>query len=164
MANTIINGMQWGDEGKGKIVDLLCPAFDAVIRFQGGDNAGHTVKFADQHFALHLVPSGVVRPGMSCVLGSGMVINPDKLFEELDGLEAAGIDVDGRVLISNRAHVITPLHLELDRLREAALGKDQIGTTARGICAIWGVVTSSHGFQDSSSAVVRREREIRTPL
>jgi adenylosuccinate synthase len=133
MANTIINGMQWGDEGKGKIVDLLCPAFDAVIRFQGGDNAGHTVKFADQHFALHLVPSGVVRPGMSCVLGSGMVINPDKLFEELDGLEAAGIDVDGRVFISNRAHVITPLHLELDRLREAALGKDQIGTTARGI-------------------------------
>jgi len=130
---TVINGMQWGDEGKGKIVDLLCPGFDTVVRFQGGDNAGHTVKFGDRHFALHLVPSGICHAEIDCVLGTGMVINPDTLFEELEGLQSSGIDTSGRIYISKRAHVITPLHRKLDQLREAALGKDQIGTTSRGI-------------------------------
>ncbi|MGB5391830.1 MAG: adenylosuccinate synthase [Thermoanaerobaculia bacterium] len=133
MTNTIINGMQWGDEGKGKIVDLLCPAFDVVVRYQGGDNAGHTVKFADRHFALHLVPSGVLHPETLCVLGSGMVINPDTLFRELDGLAEAGVDFEGRFFISKRAHVVLPIYPVLDQARESAMGKSQIGTTVRGI-------------------------------
>ena len=125
--------MQWGDEGKGKIVDLLCPAFDVVVRYQGGDNAGHTVKFEDRHFALHLVPSGVLHPETLCVLGSGMVINPDTLFRELDGLVEAGVDFEGRFFVSKRAHVVLPIYPVLDQAREAAMGKSQIGTTARGI-------------------------------
>jgi len=133
MANAVINGMQWGDEGKGKIVDLLCPAFDAVVRYQGGDNAGHTVKFGDRHFALHLVPSGILHPAMSCVLASGMVINPETLFQEIASLEEAGVSFDGRLFISNRAHVLLPLYRVIDRWREEALGKGQIGTTIRGI-------------------------------
>jgi len=133
MANTIVNGMQWGDEGKGKIVDLLCPAFDAVVRYQGGDNAGHTVKFADRHFALHLVPSGILHPEMNCVLASGMVINPETLFQEMYGLEEAGISFGERFFISKRAHVLLPLYRVVDAAREAAMGKGKIGTTARGI-------------------------------
>jgi len=97
MANVIILGMQWGDEGKGKIVDLLCPAFDGVVRYQGGHNAGHTVRFRDQHFSLHLIPSGILHPGMLCVLGSGMVVAPDAFLTELDRLyeaapRAGGVD------------------------------------------------------------------------
>ena len=133
MTNTIVCGMQWGDEGKGKIVDLICPAFEVVVRYQGGNNAGHTVKFGDRHFALHLVPSGILHPESLCVLGTGMVINPEVLFEELDGLRQAGIDPEGRLFISDRAHVLLPLFADLDQAREVARGKGQIGTTARGI-------------------------------
>ena len=133
MANTIVLGMQWGDEGKGKIVDLLCPAFDAVVRFQGGNNAGHTVKFGDQHFALHLLPSGILHPGTRCVLGNGMVIAPDALFTELDNLAKAGVEPGDRLAISDRAQVILPTHIALDRAREEASGKHKIGTTVRGI-------------------------------
>jgi adenylosuccinate synthase len=133
MPSTVVLGMQWGDEGKGKIVDLICPAFDAVVRYQGGDNAGHTVKFGDRHFALHLVPSGILHPGKSCVLGNGMVVRPSALFEELDGLAASGVDPTGRLHVSNRAHAILPPHLELDGAREAAAGGGKIGTTVRGI-------------------------------
>ena len=88
MANVVVVGLQWGDEGKGKIVDLLCPAFDAVVRYQGGHNAGHTVRFGDRHFALRLIPSGILHPGMKCVMGNGMVVAPDAFFEELDQLHA----------------------------------------------------------------------------
>ncbi len=133
MTSTVVLGMQWGDEGKGKIVDLICPAFDAVVRYQGGDNAGHTVKFGDRHFALHLVPSGILHPGKSCVLGNGMVVRPAALFEELDGLAASGVDAGGRLFVSRRAHAILPPHLELDAAREAAAGDGKIGTTVRGI-------------------------------
>ena len=133
MSSTVVLGMQWGDEGKGKIVDLICPAFDAVVRYQGGDNAGHTVKFGDRHFALHLVPSGILHPGKSCVLGNGMVVRPESLFEELDGLAASGVEPAGRLFVSRRAHAILPPHLELDAAREAAAGAGKIGTTARGI-------------------------------
>ena len=133
MANTIVLGMQWGDEGKGKIVDLICPAFDAVARFQGGHNAGHTVKFGDQHFALHLLPSGILHPDTHCVLGNGMVIAPDALFEELDQLAKAGVEPGDRLAISDRAQVILPTHVALDRARESASGKHKIGTTVRGI-------------------------------
>ncbi len=133
MSNTIVLGMQWGDEGKGKIVDLICPAFGAVVRFQGGNNAGHTVKFGDEHFALHFLPSGILHPGMSCVLGNGMVIHPESFFSELRGLVDAGIDAAGRLFISERAQAILPLHTALDAAREAAGGKGKIGTTSRGI-------------------------------
>ena len=133
MANSVVLGMQWGDEGKGKIVDLLCGAFDGVVRFQGGNNAGHTVKFGDRHFALHLIPSGVLHEGKRCLLGNGMVIDPDAFFEEVAGLAAAGIDPSGRLFISDRAHVILPAHRALDRAREAARGTAKIGTTATGI-------------------------------
>ncbi len=133
MANTIVLGMQWGDEGKGKIVDLIGPAFDAVARYQGGDNAGHTVKFADRHFSLHLIPSGILHPRQRCVLGNGMVIAPDAFFGELERLAAAGVEVTGRLFVAERAHVILPHHAALDRAREAARGTAKIGTTARGI-------------------------------
>lgn len=133
MANTIVLGMQWGDEGKGKIVDLICPAFDGVVRFQGGNNAGHTVKFGDQHFALHFLPSGILHQGKACVMGNGMVIQPASFFAELDGLAQGGIEASDRLFISDRAQVILPLHQKLDAAREEAGGKKKIGTTARGI-------------------------------
>ncbi len=133
MANVVIVGMQWGDEGKGKIVDLLCPAFDVVARYQGGHNAGHTVKFGDRHFALNLIPSGILHPGTRCVLGSGMVIDPEAFFGELARLAEAGVEVGERLFVSNRAHALLPLHAALDQAREAASGTGRIGTTGRGI-------------------------------
>ena len=108
MVNLIVVGMQWGDEGKGKIVDLLSPAFDGVVRYQGGHNAGHTVKFADRHFSLQLIPSGILHPGMDCVLGNGMVIAPDAFFTEVERLEKEGVRVDKRLFVSNRAHALLP--------------------------------------------------------
>ena len=133
MANVIIVGMQWGDEGKGKIVDLLCPAFEGVVRYQGGHNAGHTVRFRDLHFSLHLIPSGILHEGMLCVLGNGMVIAPDAFLAELGRLHEAGVVSDGRLFISNRAHVLLPCHARLDQAREEARGEGKIGTTSRGI-------------------------------
>lgn len=133
MANVVIVGMQWGDEGKGKIVDLLCPAFDGVVRYQGGHNAGHTVRFRDQHFSLHLIPSGILHPDMLCVLGNGMVVAPDALLGELARLYEAGVRFDGRLFLSNRAHVLLPCHAELDKAREESQGAGKIGTTSRGI-------------------------------
>jgi adenylosuccinate synthase len=133
MANVVIVGMQWGDEGKGKIVDLLCPAFDAVVRYQGGHNAGHTVRFGDRHFSLQLIPSGILHAGMSCVLGNGMVVAPDALLLELARLAEAGVDASGRLFLANRAQVLLPFHAELDRAREASRGEGKIGTTSRGI-------------------------------
>lgn len=133
MANVVVAGMQWGDEGKGKIVDLLCPAFDLVVRFQGGHNAGHTVKFGDRHFSLRLIPSGLLHPTITGVLGNGMVIAPDALLEEIGELHAAGVSTEDRLFISQRATVILPWHAALDRAREAARGNAAIGTTSRGI-------------------------------
>jgi adenylosuccinate synthase len=133
MPNTVLTGMQWGDEGKGKIIDLLCPAFDVVVRYQGGNNAGHTVKFADRHFALHLIPSGILTPDLRCVLGNGMVIPPDAFFEELERLAAAGVEAEGRLWVSDRAHVLLPIYAEVDKARELRRGEGRIGTTARGI-------------------------------
>jgi len=147
MPNTIIIGLQWGDEGKGKIVDLVCPGFDAVVRFQGGHNAGHTVKFADRHFALHLIPSGILHPEKQCVLGNGMVISPAALLEEIDSLEAAGVETDGCLLVSDRAQLILPLHAALDAAREEALGDEKIGTTLRGIGPAYGTKVSREGLR-----------------
>jgi adenylosuccinate synthase len=134
MPNLAVVGAQWGDEGKGKIVDLLSERYDVVARFQGGPNAGHTVTFGGARHALHHIPSGVFRPAVRIVIGNGTVLDLKKLLEEIDGLEGGGVGLDGRFFISDRAHVILPPLARLDALREAAAGeRDRIGTTQRGI-------------------------------
>src|SRR6202161_2278804 len=132
MPGIVIVGAQWGDEGKGKITDLLAEHSDAVVRFQGGNNAGHTIVRGDVEWKLHLIPSGILYPGKRCVIGNGVVIDPKVLIEELDGLRARRIDVSG-LRISSNAHLIMPYHLLLDSAGEAKLGRLQIGTTRRGI-------------------------------
>ena len=127
-------GAQWGDEGKGKIVDLLAERFDIVARYQGGHNAGHSVQVGDQSFVLHLLPSGIVHRGKTCVLGNGMVIDPKAFFVEADRLMQQGIEVSPeRVKISSRAHLILPYHRALDHTSEERLGNEKVGTTLRGI-------------------------------
>ena len=126
-------GAQWGDEGKGKIVDVLCENADVVVRFQGGANAGHTVIIGGTRHVLHLLPSGILRPGVRAVLGCGMVIDPATLLDEMASFNAAGIDTKGRVVISERAHVVMPYHRWIDGARERRAGEDKIGTTLRGI-------------------------------
>ena len=127
-------GAQWGDEGKGKIVDLLAERFDVVVRYQGGHNAGHSVQIGDRSFVLHLLPSGIVHPGKTCVLGNGMVIDPKAFFEEADRLMAQGISITPeRVKVSSRAHLILPYHRALDHTSEERLGNERVGTTLRGI-------------------------------
>jgi len=132
-SNIAVLGAQWGDEGKGKIVDMLTPHFATVARYQGGHNAGHTVYVDGRKFVLHLIPSGILHPGIACIIGNGVVIDPQALFKEVDELARMGIDVDGRLLISEKAHVILPYHRELDVLSEARRGERKIGTTSRGI-------------------------------
>ena len=127
-------GSQWGDEGKGKIVDLLAEQFEIVVRYQGGHNAGHSVQVGDQSFVLHLLPSGIVHRGKTCVLGNGMVIDPKAFFVEADRLIEQGIEVSPeRVKISSRAHLILPYHRALDHTSEERLGNEKVGTTLRGI-------------------------------
>jgi adenylosuccinate synthase len=126
-------GGQWGDEGKGKIVDLISPGFDLVARYQGGHNAGHTVRFGDRHFALRLVPSGICRPGVVNVIGNGLVIDPRALLEEIEHLRSNGVTVEENLKLSDRAHVILPTHALIDGAREKALAGANIGTTSRGI-------------------------------
>jgi len=131
--NIAVLGAQWGDEGKGKIVDMLTPHFSAVARYQGGHNAGHTVYVQGKKFVLHLIPSGILHPGVTCIIGNGVVIDPQALFAEVDELARGGIAVDGRLVVSEKAHVILPYHRELDVLSEARRGERKIGTTSRGI-------------------------------
>lgn len=131
--NVAVLGAQWGDEGKGKIVDLLTPRFSTVARYQGGHNAGHTVYVGGRKFILRLIPSGILHPGIICVIGNGLVVDPAALFAELDELVKAKIDVDGRLVISDKAHLILPYHRDLDLLAEARRGERRIGTTSRGI-------------------------------
>jgi adenylosuccinate synthase len=132
MANLIVLGAQWGDEGKGKIVDLFSERFDIVARYQGGHNAGHTVIVGENKYILKLIPSGILRPGKQAVIGNGVVIDPKALIEEITALEKAGIDVRAQLAISNRAHVIFPFHRMVERISEDSPGK-AIGTTSRGI-------------------------------
>jgi adenylosuccinate synthase len=128
----VVVGAQWGDEGKGKIVDLLASRADVVVRYQGGNNAGHTVKIDDEVFKLHLIPSGILTEGVVCVIGNGVVVDPSVLIEEMDSLTARGIDVS-TLVVSENAHVIMPYHIALDRLQEEAKGDGKLGTTGRGI-------------------------------
>ena len=131
--NLAVLGAQWGDEGKGKIVDLLSPAFAVVARSQGGHNAGHTVIVGGDEFILHLIPSGILHPGVTCVIGNGVVVDPAALFAEIDALDARGLDTTGRLLVSSRAHVILPYHRDIEAAAESRLGDQRIGTTSRGI-------------------------------
>ena len=131
--NIAVLGAQWGDEGKGKIVDLLTPNFSIVGRYQGGHNAGHTVYANGRKFVLRLLPSGILHEGVTCVIGNGVVIDPQALFAEIDEVTAAGVHIGDRLLISDKAHLILPYHRELDLLSEARRGERKIGTTSRGI-------------------------------
>src|ERR1043166_1626014 len=131
--NLVVLGAQWGDEGKGKIVDLLTPHFSIVARYQGGHNAGHTVFVNGVKFILRLIPSGILHPGVTCVIGNGVVIDPAALFSEVDELTRNVIDVGECILISEKARLILPYHRDLDLLSEARRGERKIGTTSRGI-------------------------------
>jgi adenylosuccinate synthase len=154
-------GAQWGDEGKGKIVDLLAERFDIVARYQGGHNAGHSVQVGDRSFVLHLLPSGIVHEGKTCVLGNGMVIDPKAFFEEADRLMEQGIEVSPkRVKISSRAHLILPYHRALDHTSEERLGNERVGTTLRGIGPAYEDKAGRRGIRtaDALSADVLRSR------
>ena len=159
MPLNLIIGAQWGDEGKGRITDLLAEGVDIVARFSGGDNAGHSVTVGDRLFKLHLIPSGIIQPGTVCCLGSGMVINPKKLIQEMEQLESLGIDVSpARIRISGAAHLITPAHILLDAAKEKQRGEDQIGTTKRGIGPAYTDKTARSGIRAESMV----DREVLT--
>src|SRR6185436_1614538 len=129
--NLAVVGVQWGDEGKGKIVDILSPEFDCVARYQGGHNAGHTVNIGNKRHILHLIPSGIFQPDVKCVIGGGVVLDPCALLEESDALQQAmSISVAGRLFISNRCHLILPYHRVLEAALEKQLGERRIGTTS----------------------------------
>src|SRR5438067_3918678 len=147
MANTILVGAQWGDEGKGKIIDVLTERADIVVRTQGGNNAGHTVFIGKQKYVLHLVPSGILRKRKLCVIGNGVVIDPLGLVEEIDGLRKLGIKADGNLFISEAAHLVFPYHRELDAQREILKGKNKIGTTKRGIGPAYGDKAARTGLR-----------------
>ena len=133
MSVRIVLGAQWGDEGKAKVVDYLTNDSDIVVRYQGGANAGHTIKVDDEEFIFHLIPAGIVRPDKICVIGNGVVMDPEALFREIEELEGRGIEVGDRIKISQRAHVVMPYHMVLEKASEEKIGDARIGTTMRGI-------------------------------
>jgi len=133
MATTVLVGAQWGDEGKGKIIDVLTEQSDMVVRYQGGNNAGHTVEVGDQKYVLHLVPSGILHPGKISVIGNGVVVDPVALLGEIEHLRQRGVTIDGKLCVSETAHLVFPYHRLLDEIREEQKGKRKIGTTKRGI-------------------------------
>ena len=134
MPNTVLIGAQWGDEGKGKVIDVLSEGVDCVVRYQGGNNAGHTVEIGEDRYILHLIPSGILHEGRHCVIGNGVVINPLVLIDEIKGLHDQGIETAGRLFLSDRAQIIFPYHCEMDaRTEESDEAADKIGTTKRGI-------------------------------
>ena len=147
MANTILVGAQWGDEGKGKVIDVLTEDADIVVRTQGGNNAGHTVFIGKQKYVLHLIPSGILRKGKVCVIGNGVVIDPISLVEEIDGLLKMKVNVDGNLFISETAHLVLPYHRELDEQREILKGENKIGTTKRGIGPAYGDKAARTGLR-----------------
>ncbi len=170
--NRILIGAQWGDEGKGKIIDLLAQRSDIIVRYQGGNNAGHTVKFDDEKFVLHLIPSGILHPKKICVIGNGVVIDPEAFFEEVRVLESRGVAVRGRLFVSEQAHLLFPYHRLLDQLKEEALKKKgRIGTTKKGIGPCYADKMARTGirvadlknlgyFKDRLAAVLAEKNEI----
>ena len=149
MANTILIGAQWGDEGKGKIIDVLTAKADIVVRSQGGNNAGHTVIHRGIKYVLHLIPSGILRRGKTCVIGNGVVIDPVALVAEIDGLLKLGITIGRNLLISDCAHLVLPYHRLLDEQRELRQGRAKIGTTKRGIGPAYGDKAARTGLRMS---------------
>src|SRR5713101_5652388 len=147
MSNLIILGAQWGDEGKGKIVDLFADRFDIVARYQGGHNAGHTVFIGEKKYVLKLIPSGILRPGRKAVIGNGLVIDPAALLSEIETLESAGVAVAGNLFISNRAHVLFPAHRMMEKMSEGREGRISIGTTSRGIGPCYEDKTARRGIR-----------------
>ena len=147
MANTILVGAQWGDEGKGKIIDVLTEQADVVVRTQGGNNAGHTVHIQGQKYILHLVPSGILRKKKVCVIGNGVVVDPVSLVGEIEGLRKLGIKINGNLFLSETAHLVFPYHRELDAQREIFKGKNKIGTTKRGIGPAYGDKAARTGLR-----------------
>lgn len=133
MSVRIVLGTQWGDEGKGKIVDLLTEEADVVVRYQGGANAGHTVKIDDQEFILHLIPTGILHPDKICIIGNGVVLDLEPFFQEIEELKSKGISTENRLLVSDRAHLVMPYHKAIEKLNEEKKGDQKIGTTLRGI-------------------------------
>ncbi len=146
MPGIVILGTQWGDEGKGRITDLLSSHMDMVVRFQGGNNAGHTVVAQENQFKLHLIPSGILYPNIICVIGNGVVVNPEVLIEELDDLKSKGISTDN-LRISGNAHLVMPYHIILDKACEQGLGKSKIGTTHKGIGPVYADKASRSGIR-----------------
>lgn len=148
MPNTVLVGAQWGDEGKGKIIDVLSEDADVIVRFQGGNNAGHTVKIGEDQYVLHLVPSGILHPEKTCVIGNGVVVDPIALLSEIDELESRGISTEGRLYVSDRCHAIFPFHRALDECRESSRAEGRkIGTTKRGIGPAYGDKVSRVGLR-----------------
>jgi len=159
MSNTILLGAQWGDEGKGKIIDYLTGKADIVVRPQGGANAGHTVIVGKTQYILHLIPSGILRSRTTCVIGNGVVIDPIGLVEEIDGLKQNGIDPAGRLLVSDAAHMVFPYHKALDAAREQLKGRSKIGTTLRGIGPAYGDKIARSGLRMGSILNAKRFKE-----
>jgi adenylosuccinate synthase len=147
MANTILVGAQWGDEGKGKIIDVLTAKADIVVRSQGGNNAGHTVIHRGQTYILHLIPSGILRRGKVCVIGNGVVVDPVALVGEIEGLRKLGIEIGKNLLLSDCSHLVLPYHRALDEQRELRKGHDKIGTTKRGIGPAYGDKAARTGLR-----------------
>jgi adenylosuccinate synthase len=149
MANTILIGAQWGDEGKGKIIDVLTADADIVVRSQGGNNAGHTVIHGGKKYILHLIPSGILRRRKVCVIGNGVVVDPVALVQEIEGLRKVGVKIDRNLLISDAAHLVLPYHAALDEQRELRKGRAKIGTTKRGIGPAYGDKAARTGLRMS---------------
>src|SRR5947207_203133 len=149
MANTILIGAQWGDEGKGKIIDVLTADADVIVRSQGGNNAGHTVIHRGKTYILHLIPSGILRRNKVCVIGNGVVIDPIALVDEIVGLRDLGVTIDRNLLISDAAHLVLPYHRALDEQRELRKGRARIGTTKRGIGPAYGDKAARTGLRIS---------------
>ncbi|MFO1478345.1 MAG: adenylosuccinate synthase [Verrucomicrobiota bacterium] len=169
--NTILVGAQWGDEGKGKIIDVLTEQADVVVRSQGGNNAGHTVFIGKQKFVLHLVPSGILRNKKRCIIGNGVVVDPVGLVEEIEGLRKLKVKVAGNLFVSETAHLVLPYHRELDAQRETRKGKNKIGTTKRGIGPAYGDKAARTGlrmidlvnparFKDQLALRIRENNEV----
>ncbi|HTK48219.1 MAG TPA: adenylosuccinate synthase [Gemmatimonadaceae bacterium] len=153
----VVVGAQWGDEGKGKLVDVLAERADWVVRYQGGANAGHTVDLGDRSFVLHQIPSGILHPGVRCAIGNGVVLDPDTLFQEIDGLVKAGVDVEGRLYVSERAHLVLPYHKAVDG---ASASSKAIGTTGRGIGPAYEDKIARRGVRVLDLAHPERVREL----
>ncbi|MBP6757569.1 MAG: adenylosuccinate synthetase, partial [Bacteroidia bacterium] len=166
----VLLGLQWGDEGKGKIVDVLTPKYDIIARFQGGPNAGHTLEFNGIKHVLHTIPSGIFHPTALNVVGNGVVIDPVIFKKEIDALVGMGVDVSKKLVISKRAHLILPTHRLIDAASEAAKGKDKIGSTLKGIGPTYMDKTGRNGlrigdiespnFKDKYNALVEKHRQL----